>query len=307
MKKKFFTKLLLFLIIVGIIAGYLNNRYINTLSYKVQNAGYKFYNMPEKIQVGNVGSSHGQYAFVYEDTGLSGFNFGLPAQRLFYDHRFLEKYLDVFEEDSTLIIPLSYISFYLAYEGDNFETYNKVYYKYFPYNKMLKPNLEEYVKYGLLPILTADKGIEHIFLEEDTKIPEEFADYTMDIETMKAEAMDTGTRHLEFIEDEKYNTEQHFEELRNIIDLALENNIKPVIVTTPLTKYYTDIFSEEFKLEFNRLIEEFLVDYAEVPYIDYSHDERFHEKPELFFDSGHLNLEGGKLFTSIVIEDFKIK
>ena len=40
-----------------------------------------------------------------------------------------------------------------------------------------------------------------------------------------------------------------------------------------------------------------------VPYLDYSHDERFVYSPELFIDADHLTSAGSEMFMQIVFAD----
>jgi len=271
------------------------------------NGAEKFSNIPQNIEIANLGTSHGQYAFVYDDLDKVGFNFAMPAQRLYYDEKILEKYIDNFKEDADLIIPISYISFYLGYDNENFEEFNKMYYPILKAKDIKNLTLSNYLKYKALPILTAESNIKYAFIKDDTVYEEkiEYRNYTISEEKMELEAKDTATRQLGFIEEGRKNKEEFAKILDNIIKLSIENIINPVITTTPFTKYYNDYFSEEFLEEFTFTINEVLERYPDVKYLDYSHDERFLDHPEFFFDSSHLNLTGGKYFTKIILSDLK--
>lgn len=303
----FIKKTVLFLLILSLIIGYINYRYINTNKYKSMNDTNKFDLVPEEIEIANLGTSHGQYAFIYKDLDISSFNFAMPAQRLYYDHKLLKKHINNFKEDSTLIIPISYISFYLGYDNENFEEFNKMYYKILGFSDIKNLKLEDYIKYSLLPILTAEENIKYAFTKEDIEFEyeEEYPDYTMEKEKMIEEGRDTAKRHLDFIKEGQENKDEFVQILEDIITLSLENNINPVITTTPFTKYYNDHFSEEFYNDFTNTIETLIEKYPNVHYLDYSHDERFIDSPELFFDSSHLNLTGGRMFTETIMKDIE--
>lgn len=269
------------------------------------NSTNKFSRVPDNIEIGNLGTSHGQYAFVYDGLDKVSFNFAMPAQRLYYDDKLLKKYISNFKEGSTLIIPVSYISFYLGYDNDNFEQFNKMYYKILGFRDIKNVTLSNYLKLTLLPILTAESNIKYAFIKDDEVYEEkvEYRNYTISEEEMKEEAKVTASRHLDFIEEGRINREEFASILEDIVKTCLDNNIQPVITTTPFTSYYNDYFSEDFHAEFTGTIERVIGDYPGVKYLDYSHDERFTNKPEYFFDSSHLNLTGGKYFTQIILKD----
>lgn len=302
---RFIKKSIVFLLILSIMLGYVNARYKETNVYKSINGTDKFYYVPQNIEIANLGTSHAQYAFVYEDIDRVGFNFALPAQRLYYDEKIFEKYIENFKEGSTIIIPISYISFYLGYDNENFEDFNKMYYPFLSLKDIKKPKLDEYIKYKALPIVTAESNIKYAFMKEEKAYEPKpvYRTSTMAVDKMKEESKETATRHLKFIEEGRKNKDQFVGIVDNIIDLAIKNNIKPVLTTTPFTHYYNEYFSEEFYKEFQETIDKLLEKYPDIQYLDYSHDPRFENNPEYFFDSSHLNLKGGKAFTKIILED----
>ncbi len=304
---RFIKKSLLFLLILSLIVGYINNRYKNTNVYKRMNSTDKFFHVPKDIEIGNLGTSHAQYAFVYEYLNLKGFNFALPAQRLYYDNKILRKYIKNFKEDAVLIIPVSYISFYLGYDNENFEDFNKMYYSFLSLKDIKKPRLNEYLKYKALPILTAESNIRYVFIKEEKSYEPKpiYKDYTVSTDKMIKDGEETAKRHIAFIEEGRKDKEEFIAILDDIINLAIKNNLRPVLTTTPFTKYYNEHFSKDFYDEFYGEINKLLDKYPEIKYLDYSHDPRFENSPEYFFDSSHLNLKGGKLFTEIILEDIK--
>lgn len=304
---RFIKKTIVFLLILSLMVGYVNARYKETNIYKSINGTDKFYYVPQDIDIANLGTSHAQYAFVYEDLDLVGFNFALPAQRVFYDEKLFEKYIENFKEGSTVIIPISYISFYLGYDNENFEDFNKMYYPFLSLKDIKKPKLSEYLKYKALPVVTAESNIKYAFIKEE-KAHEPKSVYktsSMPIDKMKEESNDTAGRHLEFIEEGRKDKDKFVAIVDNIIATAIEHNIRPVITTTPFTKYYNEHFSEDFYKEFQDTIDGLLEKYPDIQYLDYSHDPRFENNEKLFFDSSHLNIEGGKLFTKIILEEIR--
>lgn len=95
---------------------------------------------------------------------------------------------------------------------------------------------------------------------------------------------------------------ERIEELYDIIEYCRENDITPVLITTPFSKYYLDLVSQDFLQEFQATVNEIATDTG-VNYYDYSHDERFYDHLEHFSDSDHLNDDGAAYFTGILWDE----
>lgn len=92
--------------------------------------------------------------------------------------------------------------------------------------------------------------------------------------------------------------EEELEALYGIIDICKENNVTPIMVTTPYLKEYTDLISvnsPEFYSEFEEVMSE-IRDKTGVAYFDYSRDERFCNDYILFMDGDHLKRNGALRF-----------
>ena len=103
------------------------------------------------------------------------------------------------------------------------------------------------------------------------------------------------------------NKDEYFEEdkkqnLIDLITLCKENNITPVLITTPFTVYYNQYVSADFLYEFYSVINEIALEYG-VSYYDYSHDERFQTNLKYFGDADHLNPDGAVYFTALLTEE----
>lgn len=103
------------------------------------------------------------------------------------------------------------------------------------------------------------------------------------------------------------NKDEYFEEekkqyLIDLITLCKENNITPVLITTPFTLYYNQYVSADFLYEFYTVINDIALEYG-VSYYDYSHDERFQTNLKYFGDADHLNPDGAVYFTGLLTEE----
>ncbi|HJC56972.1 MAG TPA: hypothetical protein H9700_06360 [Candidatus Eisenbergiella intestinipullorum] len=103
------------------------------------------------------------------------------------------------------------------------------------------------------------------------------------------------------------NREEYFEadkrqKLVDLITLCKENDIVPVLITTPFTIYYNQYVSADFLYDFYTVINDIALEYG-VSYYDYSHDERFQTNLKYFGDADHLNEEGAVYFTGLLTEE----
>ena len=103
------------------------------------------------------------------------------------------------------------------------------------------------------------------------------------------------------------NKDEYFEEekkqyLIDLITLCKENNITPVLITTPFTVYYNQYVSADFLYEFYTVINDIALEYG-ISYYDYSHDERFQTNLKYFGDADHLNPDGAVYFTGLLTEE----
>ena len=99
--------------------------------------------------------------------------------------------------------------------------------------------------------------------------------------------------------------EQEVDSLYHLIALLQEKQIRVCLVTTPfLSEYYDAVHNLAGDLDekFYRVISE-IMEKTGVEYYDYSADPRFYHEYSLFLDSDHLNREGAKLFTDILLND----
>ena len=129
--------------------------------------------------------------------------------------------------------------------------------------------------------------------------PEEIYGAEM-VQEFEAKGLARYQRHFE-------NKEEYFEEdkkqlLIDLITLCKENNIVPVLITTPFTVYYNQYVPADFLYEFYTVINEIALEYG-VSYYDYSHDERFQTNLKYFGDADHLNPDGAVYFTSLLTEE----
>lgn len=254
-----------------------------------------------EIHIGNLGSSHGAYDFVYDDITARGyvcFNFANTSQSYNYDYAILQQYGQYMVDGSVLFIPVSYFSFNNEVVNRSEAEAMSVRYYHF-----LSPeNIPDYDPYvdiitNRLPILSAGEDILKLFPNLSPVLTAHAANEGIDVEEFARRAEERYNRH--FDKKEEYFLPERIEELRAIIAYCQEHKITPVLITTPFSKYYTDLVSQEFLQDFRETVSRIATDTG-VVYYDYSFDERFRENLQYFSDSDHLNPEGAAYFVGIL-------
>lgn len=257
-----------------------------------------------EIHVGNLGSSHGAYDFNYSailGKGYNCFNFANTSQSYDYDLAILNAYGQYMEEGSVMFIPVSYFSFNNeVVNATEREAMSIRYYHFLPPEFI--PDYDPYIDLVThkMPILSAGEDILKLFPDLNPVLTAHAADDGIDEEEFARRAQERYSRH--FDNKEEYFLPERIEELYAIIDYCQTHDITPVLITTPFSKYYRDLVSDEFLEEFNATVTKIASDTG-VSYYDYSADERFRDNLDYFSDSDHLNDQGAEYFMDILRDE----
>lgn len=309
--KRFIAKIIVFFLIVGTLTVCVNFVYMKRDHSNPQNVN-KFQNIPSSIKVCNFGSSHGLNSFNYTDVdGVECFNFALLAQVFSYDRRLFDYYNDKIAEGAVVFIPVSYFSLHGNPEtmGDEFLYMNRRYYKILP-KKMIKEydiKTDIYVNY--FPSLLAGDGlVKTILLGSEDTSGDTWSRLASDIDVAK-DAEYACERHLITNKlDENGNrilNQEEIEALEYLIDACHDKGYIPILVTTPYLREYTDAINKEdpdFLDGFYELVHK-IAEGKGAAYYDYGFDDRFIERYDWFVNSDHLNVEGARQFTNILMDE----
>ena len=307
--KRFIWKYLLLVLLVLSTVAVLNFLYTRTNYWKdsVIYGLSKFSEVPEHIQIANVGSSHGQTGFDYNHIPYQGFNFAVSAQFFLYDYMIIKQYIECFDKNAVLLIPISY--FQITRIKTDFRDQRVRYYRFLDKQLMDKYSLSEKIMFSIVPVLSAGGNIKFIIND------------TPPVDLSKCMTTDELTKHCTgrykyFTGKEndlgKESGAEGFAHnkqwVSKIIELCRAYNIQPVLITTPITSVLNNMYAEkspDFFDTFYRFTRELQEAYPLVPYFDYSHDSRFENNFSLFYDGDHLNTAGAEQFTAIVISDLQ--
>jgi len=268
------------------------------------------------LDICNLGSSSGKFAFSYEGTGLKGENWAVGPQTLSYDFRVLKNYSSYLKEGATVLIPLCPFSGCIKdYEDD------EINYKYYSflhpvsilnYSQNTKEKSMQFVNtpFQSSPLAAIKRLIKDVPASDSMLLSAN----SMDEENLEKDAGKwiNGWKQQFSITDMNapvseqnrdciaYNTNL----LTEMISFCLERNLKPVIVLPPTTKALSSKFSESFRESYIYSIIR-NANTHQVPFLNYLDDARFSDN-ELFFNSFFLNAKGRKVFTQTVLSDLKI-
>lgn len=282
----------------------INGIYISTNGYKSLNDVYKFKNVPYNQELVNFGTSHGKFGIYYGENNPIAFNYGLNGQIFYYDYALLNQYSDHFNDGCVVILPVSHFSFYQNFS----ELIPKQEARYYG---ILDPEYfsftyGEYFRYQIFPVLSAGKNIGYIIKDKNSINEWEYENANGSTEQ---EIQDTADSHSKYqfmspSGELKKLDNQSILYLEKMIKYCNDNGYVPVLVTTPVADRYLDDVPDEVITEFYPVICNISENYN-ITYLDYSNISSMNTNYSLFRDSNHLNLNGRKMFTKILISDLK--
>lgn len=222
-----------------------------------------------------------------------------PSQDLYFDYN-LVKY--IVKNNKNYIINLKYVLICLSYYSFEYDMSNsamkgKVQLYYEAIGE--KHHLE--FENNLLKRMEINKIIaEKILARHPNGVPkinwinnENNKLNTVDEENCKKQALLDGNKN--YPETVKENTQI----FKDYLELLKDNNIKPIVIVCPVSKYYAKYFPQRLKDEFHTIINETRKEY-DFQFIDYFNSDLFND--EDFYDVSHLNNEGAEKFTKILNE-----
>lgn len=264
------------------------------------------------LDVVNLGSNSGKYAFNYEGLDIAGMNWAVGPQSLVHDFNILKNYFSYLRNGATVIIAITPFSSLVS------PNYNKgtnlKYYTFLHPATILNFDENERIKaLGIkespvreLPWLcikrTFKEGIKCVIHKPLPKCDME-KNATIFIDSWKKQF---GITDLDTPLSEHHSNDQknRIQVLRDMIDFCLERDLKPVLVIPPvhsaLGKRLTEKCRENYIYSFVKKANE-----RNVPFLDYMDDGRF-QNDGYFLNSFFMSEDGAKTFTKIVLKDLNI-
>lgn len=310
--KKFLFNVAAFFLIICLLTTGINFAYTK-LDTSDDDYTRKFSDVPQEIEICNLGSSHGLFGFNYAELEdeYTCFNFALVSQYPSYDLRLLEAYADNLGDGCVVIIQNSYFSLIGIGEEEygDFESKNKRYYKILPDEYVKEYDRKTDFLVSVMPSLNARADLIRAAAGKLRFDNHPNMDRTADMLDIEESAQSAYESHF-IINKVDQNGEiiinqSEIDAVYDIIEMCRDNGWKPVLVTTPCLGEYMDRvyenepeFMEWYKETMNKIAGD-----IDTAYFDYALDERFSDRYDLFVDADHMNREGAKLFTSILYDE----
>lgn len=298
--------ILLIVVLYGLSWVYIN--YVNDRTVKFM----EYNKLPNNsVDLVVLGSSHAKYGIkIWEKNQM---NLSLDQQGIYYSYKLLEKYQEKIKDNSILIIPLSIFSFNEEMLQENLIN-DQVYKNYLTLleKEDLKKNISATTYYFskyfsiLYPLNNFIKTIKYFFNSGFKKIyieyPRNIRGEMLQKEILNAKNHVLGINNKNFFWGIKY--------MLKILEIQEEKNLIPVFCITPYYYSYNEALEKIDKKIYkkniyNNLEEIKKIKNKEYIFLDYSHDKRFKDNLEYFFDDDHLNKKGAEYFTKILFDDIK--
>ncbi|MEE1211719.1 MAG: hypothetical protein UHO11_04405 [Treponema sp.] len=311
--------------LLGFMSGCLllaNKLYLKTNHWKnqflfeknfISNAGYRD-NLGRNFEVVNLGSNPALFGFFYENN--RGQNWATGSQGFPMDFEILKYYHSYVKEGGYVLVPImpfSSISNFLETRPDYWsDSYYMKFAKILDGAQARKlPNYRKFQLKMRFPVVFNPKLMYFIFHDVSPDNRLQIADQTMQAVELEYDAKRWIKGWMKEFAVKKYEDfwgvkfTPYFESgakmLSEMIEYCLYRNLKPVIITIPMSSYLAKEFTPEFR---QKMITDFVnkANVKGVKVLDYMFDDRF-SKPELFNGSFFLNLRGRKEFTRQVMKD----
>lgn len=306
--KKFLVKGIAFIILLCEWIAILNKGFYLNDQYHIR----KFQNIPNGIEVCNIGASHSEYGFCWEDyqDEYVTFNFALSGQSHYYDLQILNQYRDKLAKNSVVFIVISYpmLNYKNEVDSNNFESKNIRYYFFLQDKSIKRFDKWKKLKTLCLPFTFSTKLYPLIAAYFKEPIDKVWL-MTATLEEMKEHV---NGRLQWIVDDSKKDgsgkvifSSEAIDSIYEMIECCNECSAKAILITPPFPRIYSEKMNNEvpeYVAGFKETIAKIQNDTG-VAYYDYSMDERFLDNIEYFLNSDHLNKTGAKKFTKIVMEE----
>jgi hypothetical protein len=233
------------------------------------------------------------------------FNLANNSQDLYYDYQLTLNYIKHCTSLKYILVPVNYASFeYTLDQGP--ESWRTSYYR----EAFNIKSREDHIKindysailmYGFQHGLELTLRLKRISLYDGVDSLGWFNGGSGKLESNDARTAAKGTE--EFLSEEKILNylfiPQNVSFLKGIIELAQKQNIEVVLITPPISRYYSDnIYSDNPILKRQKKIVIDLCEKYRIKYYSYRDDKRFYDRD--FSDIKHLNLVGAIKFSELI-------
>jgi hypothetical protein len=281
----------------------------------------KFWNCSTfDLDIVNLGSSSGKYAFDYNSFPVKAKNWAMSPQALALDFAILQNYCSYLKDDATVILTLCPFTCLVGFKNSLF---SDKYYTILNHASIPEYSNEKKIKIYKLKNtpsqMMSNKDIVKSFLKIPVSILKQkiiqpycnrkknpYSKKELEIDALNwicnwKKEFNIKDLYQPFDSVQQNNFDSSALLLRDIVAFCKKNGYHPIIVLPPVTQYLNAYFNEKFQ-------DMYIINYlkkakvSDIPVLNYLDDERFSD-PNLYFNSLFLNLRGRKLFTKQVLKD----
>lgn len=311
--------LLILVVVLALAFLALNYRYKKTNRYKNQldfiNVIPKQSAVPKDLEVINLGSVFGRFAYSYSSLGMKGYNFAQSPQSLAYDFRILKQFTPHIASEAVIFISLPIFIFAFIDYNNKYARHNYKYYHYLDkeYLHQYNPILKFLVTH--LPLFSDLRGGVAILRDEKREDPCDalYGNLTPEQVDKQVDAQLGGWKTQFNLNDfqvpqisEKTGVCMEYTTalLSEMIAYCIDHSWKPVLVTTPMSSVFAYNFSDAF-------LKVYLYDNIakanskNVPYVDFTNHPDF-ANPELYQNGiTYLANKGREQFMQLLIDTLR--
>ncbi|MDO7907763.1 hypothetical protein Q5741_15230 [Paenibacillus sp. JX-17] len=276
----------------------------NHYDFELYRAYNSLYGKQKQIDSFITGISYTEVGIDVNELPYQTLNLAVSSQDLFYDFQWAEEIVSYHKKGKPIkwaIIGLSYYS--LEYDLSRSKFKNRAYY-YYPFFKTIS-NLEDkenkIQKYNEFEALAAELFVEPYLLRifDTLKSMAESKWETLTNGIMNEEHRNSGRQEAERDGNKDYpeTVGDNKKILKKYINMLIENNIKPIVVICPVSRYYHPYFPSRIKRDFDNYMEDMRNEF-DIDILNYFESEWFTDQD--FYDSTHLNKAGARKLTKML-------
>ena len=301
--KRFYWSVLLFVLPIAVFLGvteYMVRQIPN--EYKYKNDWMESH--AEEVETLILGNSHTQTGINPDYMEGKSFNLSIAGQDYVYSHFLFFKWADRLKKLKTLIMPVSYFSFYKTPHGDNSELIQELYYRiymrspFFIHN--IAYNMESLYYKPLCGKIRGSFNGESVKWKSNGWMPWYFADKS---DVWNADHVNKALAKIYLADSMKYgNINRNYEFIAEIANYCRKRGIRLVLVTIPQTKEYNKCLDSRQIMCTSNFVERLKREYG-IKYYDYREDYSFEDAD--FYDQSHLSEFGAEKFTKLLMREIR--
>lgn len=317
--KKLLFKAMLFVLIIGLPLLVVNHAYRETNYFRGElNDRARLTGMPADVSLVTLGDSHEASNLTFGDIyKAEAYNLAATSQSPRYSYSLLVENAERLTKGAVVLIPISaytletdFPSFYKKTEGMH-DT------RYYPILRN-KTHLDGYslendLLYNYLPILTAKENL--VYILNDVEWP----GTSIILSNSRVEDIDaiadmkaSSWMHDVMVDEtdvayREQTVKENLKQYQMTIDFCNEQGFVPVLLISPNTEQLIERLGADRIARFYEEVRTLCTANPEVVLLDYLKDERFAKNLLYFRDSDHLNAEGARAYSEVVLHDLADK